>query len=282
MIKKNIIFSGLPNSGKTTFIAALWYSIFNRTDEGGYMCDSLENAENTYLDSITESWMLCNDVIRTAQHKPENVVIKIKNDSLDDRITLNIPDISGETFNSQFSQREWDDNFDSIIKEAQGLLLFVDPRDKQNMPRLIFAENAYYRIFDDGAINEKPLVPWTEKLAPSQVKLVDFLQMLDMHNQGVITKISVIISCWDLVSSQISPENWCQNQLPLLHQYLKANNENLKVKYFGVSSQGGTYDDEDLKNALLTKEPLDRIMVTDGIQSSNDILKPILWITNEN
>lgn len=281
MIEKNIIFSGLPNSGKTTFIAALWYSIFNRTDEGGYVCDSLENTENSYLHAITESWMLCNDVIRTAQHRPENVIIKIKNDSKNDRIILNIPDISGETFNSQFAQREWDENFDSIIKEAQGLLLFVDPRDKQNMPRLIFAESEYYRIFDDGGINEKPKAPWTEKLAPSQVKLVDFLQMLEMHNQGVINKISVIISCWDLVPSGNNPEAWCQKQLPLLFQYLKSN-EHLKVKYFGVSSQGGAYDDENLKTALLTKEPVDRIVVTDGIESSNDILKPILWITNEN
>lgn len=281
MSDKNILFSGLPASGKTTFIAALWYFIFNSVGDEDYTFDNLENAELEYLNSLSSDWAGCKDVVRTPQNKLENISIKIKGKNPGNSIHLQIPDISGEVFNSQFEHREWDEEFNGILEKSNGLILFIDPRDSHNVPRLMYKENQYYRIFENEPINDLPSQPWTEKLAPSQVKIVDFLQMIEMNSPRKVNKISVVVSCWDLVTNEPNPENWCLKNVPLLHQYLNSNNELYKVKYFGISSQGGSYDEETSKNELLEKDSMDRIIVTDGENTTNNILAPILWITDE-
>ena len=186
----------------------------------------------------------------------------------------------GERFNGQFEFRQWEDDFESVIDDSSGLLLFVDPRDVMNKPRLLFHENQYYRMFgDEKPKSDKPLTEWTEKLAPSQVKLVDFLQMLDYHKQKSIRRIAILVSCWDVVKNETNPENWAKIHVPLLYQYLKANDKLFEVKFFGISSQGGSYELD--KSKLQQMEPLDRIKVTDGLSNSNNILSPILWLTDE-
>ncbi|MFQ6601887.1 TRAFAC clade GTPase domain-containing protein [Flavobacterium sp. C3NV] len=282
MENKGILFSGLPESGKTTYLAALWYYVFNNVEEGEFEYGSLENGELEYLNLISRNWAGCNEVIRTNQNKIENVKIKLIHKITGKSIVLNIPDISGETFKTQFADREWDEEFESILDTVDGIILFIDPRDVKNKPRLIYHEFQNYRYFGQAMIKTVEERPWTEDLVPSQVKLVDFLQMIDFKKPQVLRKISVVVSCWDLIKVDLKPEIWCKNELPLLHQYLTANDEIFNVRYFGVSSQGGDYEIHDIRNALISSEPLQRIKVNDGIKNSNNILSPILWITDEN
>jgi hypothetical protein len=282
MSEKTILFSGLPDSGKTTYIAALWYYIFYSTGKETYSADTLENAELEYLNSISLSWAGCKIVKRTNPTKLEDVSIRMKNNITGEQMVLNVPDINGERFNTQFEFRKWEEEFEKLIETSNGLLLFIDPRDVKNKPRLIYQENQLYRIFGD----EKPTksttpVTWTEKLVPNQVKLVDFLQMLDYHKPNSINKIAVLVSCWDVITGETNPQNWCHTNVPLLTQYLTTNNHLFETKYFGLSSQGGNYEIPAIKTKLLEMDPLDRITVTDGINTSNNILSPILWLNNE-
>lgn len=282
MSEKSIIFSGLPESGKTTFLAALWFFIFSSTDDDDYTCDTLEDGELEYLNGISKNWASCEEVIRTNQNKIEEVVINLKHKLSEKSMSLLIPDMRGETFNSQFEHREWDEEFDTILDGAYGMLLFVDPRDKKNKPRLIFKENQQYKVFEEAMINDNPPQSWTEDLAPSQVKLVDFLQMIDFHKPNVLRKISVVVSCWDELETEKDPEIWCKKEVPLLYQYLDSNDHLFDVKYFGVSAQGGSYEKTEAKDLLLQLEdPLQRIKVTDGKLETNNILSPILWITDD-
>jgi hypothetical protein len=282
MSEKTILFSGLPNSGKTTYIAALWYYVFYSTGKEIYSADTLENAELEYLNSISLSWAGCKIVKRTNPTRLEDVSIRMKNNLTSKQFVLNVPDINGERFNTQFEFRQWGEEFEKLIESSNGLLLFIDPRDPQNKPRLIYQENQIYRIFGD----EKPKkslepVIWTEKLVPSQVKLVDFLQMLDYHQPNVIKKIAVLVSCWDVIIGETNPRNWCETNVPLLTQYLAANNHLFETKFFGLSSQGGNYEIPEIRTKLLEMEPLERITVTDGTSTPYNILSPILWLTNE-
>jgi GTPase SAR1 family protein len=280
MSDKTILFSGLPNSGKTTFIAALWYYLFYSTGKAEYSFDTLENSEQEYLNAISLKWASCEDVIRTNPTKLEDISIRIRNNSSGEKMMLNVPDINGERFNTQFEFRQWEEDFESLIKNSHGLILFVDPRDAKNKPRLIYQENQYYRMFgDEKPKNVAPAVEWTEKLAPSQVKLVDFLQMLDYHKPGTIERIAILISCWDVVKNETDPKNWAKTHVPLLYQYLTANKGLFESKFYGISSQGGNYENDRAK--LQQMEPLERILVTDGEITSKNILSPILWLTDE-
>lgn len=280
MNNKTILFSGLPNSGKTTFIAALWYYLFYSSGQAEYSFDTLENSEQEYLNAISLKWASCEDVIRTNPTKLEDISISIKKNGTDDKLMLNVPDINGERFNGQFEFRQWEQDFENVIEASDGLLLFVDPRDLKNKPRLIFHESHYYRMFgDEKPKSDKSVAEWTEKLAPSQVKLVDFLQMLDYHKPRTIKRIAVLISCWDVVKNEKDPSNWAKLHVPLLYQYLTTNDNLFEVKFFGISSQGGNYEND--REMLQQMEPLERIQVTDGVNKSKNILSPILWLTDE-
>lgn len=273
----NILFSGLPESGKTTFIAAMWFYIFYGSEDSNFTYGDLEDAEMEYLNSLSQEWASCKQVMRTSQNIIEQVSIPLLNKTDGQIIKLSIPDISGETFRSQFLTREWDDDFDKLLEDISGIIMFIDPRDEKNMPRLIFQENQHHRIFGDVLKNDNRETPWTEDLVPSQVKLVDFLQMVDYHKSGN-QKISIIVSCWDLVKGGLTPEEWCAINTPLLYQYIVSNDSIYKTKFFGVSSQGGNYDTR--RAELLKIQPLQRIIVTDGQTNSNNILDPIIWITD--
>jgi len=281
MANKGLLFIGLPESGKTTYLGALWYYIFSNPADSKYRCDSLANTELEYLNSISRSWASCEDVIRTSQVKVEKVTINMRETETDQTISLIIPDISGETFKKQFEDREWEEDFDTILENSNGILLFIDPRDKKNRPKFIYHENQHFKIFDEDYVNDNPQQTWNEDLAPSQVKLVDFLQMVDWSKPNAIKKISIIISCWDLINSDEKPEDWLAKEMPLLSQYLKSNSNIFLTKYFGISSQGGSYDTDDARELLLQKDPLQRIIINDGEKITNNILSPLLWITNE-
>ncbi|MBX9680717.1 MAG: hypothetical protein K2X38_18330 [Gemmataceae bacterium] len=60
-------------------------------------------------------------------------------------------------------------------------------------------------------------------------------QVLDQFRLGVI------ISAWDVVMKQedTTPGKWLQAYLPMLHQYLVANSEEVCSRVYGVSAQKG-------------------------------------------
>ncbi len=282
MSNKTILFSGLPGSGKTTYIAALWYFLFESSEKTKYQIGSLENLELEHLNTLSLRWASCEPVLRTNQHKIIDVSIEFTEKEYKKTTVLKVPDISGESFKAQFLEREWGEDFNNIVKETDGLILFIDPRDNKNLPRYINQERKVYEEFESTVINDHVKQPWNEDLSPNQVKLVDFLQMLDFNRPGKIWKISVLVSCWDIFKDKVqNPREWCKVNVPLLYQYLDSNDSAFIIRYFGVSAQGGSYDDVEIKDSLFNIEPLERIKIVTDSGISNDILIPILWMNNE-
>lgn len=285
MINKNVLFAGLPQTGKTSYMAALWYYIFNSYANQEYTVSTLANEEREYLNTRSNEWASCEPVLRTSQGVIEHVSISMKKEATGEIFKLSIPDISGEAFRRQFSTREWGLEFEDIINDTSGILLFIDPMDERNMPKLIYQNNIHYKFFGENPPTPEDKESWSPDNVPNQVKLADFLQAIDYHRPGMISAVSVIISFWDLVEKTMAPKDpkeWCKVNLPLLYQYLEANDTLFKTKYFGVSAQGGNYEDEAEKNSLFTIPELDRIIIVEGREKSNNILSPILWITDEN
>jgi hypothetical protein len=57
-------------------------------------------------------------------------------------------------------------------------------------------------------------------------------------------RLAIVVSAWDLVSKNVAPTTWLESRLPLLSQFLRANNDWMTSEVFGVSSQGGDLDDD--------------------------------------
>lgn len=285
MKSKGILFAGLPQTGKTTFMAALWYYIFNSYANEEYVVTTAADEEKEYLNQRSIEWASFTPVFRTSQSIIERVVISMRRTSTGEVFTLDIPDVSGEAFRRQFQSRDWDTDFKSVIDDTEGILLFIDPMDAKNSPTLLYHEHEHYRFFGDVPPAKGQKGIWSHEHVPNQVKLVDFLQMVNYHKPRTISSISIIVSCWDLVEKTADPQTpleWCKIKMPLLYQFLTANEDTFKTKYFGVSAQGGNYDDAETLKTMQEKPPMERIMIVDGHEKTNKILSPILWIIDEN
>lgn len=302
MEMNRILFAGMHESGKTTFIAALWDYINSDKADKKLALKSLANSENQYLEKIRAEWLQCMKVTRTNLNDSETVQMNVLNATSGENLILEIPDISGELFNSHFQHREWDSDYENIVNQMGGILLFINPKDKRNRAQYIadaiaieseieneLNENAK---IDTQEAQEAPKAPtvvnsidfpkWSEEHTSNQVKLVETLQFIasriENHTQ---IRISVIISKWDLIEANGSetPLAWLRTKMPLLHQYLICNEDIFLIQVFGVSAQGGDYKKKDERNRLLNLEPHDRVLIKIENSFINDIAAPIIWLT---
>lgn len=296
-----ILFAGMHDSGKTTYIAALWDYVNSDKADKKLLLNTLANSENQYLEKIRSEWLQCEKVSRTNLNEGETVRMNINRADNEQNIILEIPDISGELFKLHFQSREWDEDYNGIVKEMRGLLLFINPQDKKNRTVYLADLNEVEKLLEAEVISDElteeekkeqekkkeikieailEFAPWSDEYTSNQVKLVETLQFVkDQKSSQSSIQVSVIVSRWDIIEQATAgePETWLEAKMPLLHQYLTCNEDFFKSKYFGVSAQGGNYKKE--KIDLLKKDPHDRPKVKVGNEFINDITEPIIWLT---
>ena len=75
------------------------------------------------------------------------------------------------------------------------------------------------------------------------------------------------------------PHAFISRELPLLQQFLEANDDLLEHAVFGVSAQGGDIIVASAKQSLLElDDALKRIRVRQDQDTGQDITKPIAWL----
>jgi hypothetical protein len=211
----------------------------------------------------------------------EVVSLYLNGDGLAD-FELAIPDLSGEAFELQITERRLSRHHDELVQKSTGVMLFIHPDDVKKGTRISIGDEvavsigaAAHRPTDEGASG---LVPWSVEGLPTQVKLVELLQFI-LERVSRRLRVAVIISAWDLIESQpFGPIEIVSRHLPLLHQFLTANIDLLEPHVFGISAQGGDITQDNDKNALLEINALERIRVREGISESHDITRPLAWL----
>ena len=287
---------GLPSTGKTTFVAALWHVI-----EAGEVETSLELSgpdENLeYVNRIRERWLKAEEVERTKGNTPNRVHFEALDKDSGATTTIDLPDIAGETYNSHLTDRQWGSAFAETTEDANGVLLFIHPEEVRE-PTMI--PETYDEEFEESSTSVSPPastgkevqageqksdeVRWDMEKAPTHVQMVELVQFLDNQLDCVRPfPVCVIISAWDLVESATLPEqnapkpsDWLEESLPLLHQYLRANPERFSTRVYGVSALGGSLEsDRDSLRAKLNQS--ERVRVRRGHEETHDITAPLKW-----
>lgn len=275
---------GLPRTGKTTFLAALWHVV-----QSGEVPESLQlvelHGERTHLNNICENWLGCQALERTFIGTEEKVAMKLAQPPAGLRTELVLPDLSGESFRNQWERREWTKEYNDLAIEAVGILLFIHPREVTEpirigpaTERMAAAIDAIGGASNDQRESEEEPTPWTPGMAPTQVKLVELLQFLMSGPFASRTlRLAVVISAWDLVMQYgESPSAWLTRRLTLLDQYLKSNSHYCQFKVYGVSAQGGEL--ENSKKILSKKKPSERIIIVGDKSEGHNITAPIQWV----
>ena len=253
----NLVFVGLPGSGKTTFLAALWHVLDDRSSETSLTLKAL-SVDRTYLKQIAADWQACAQVQRT-KLEPEQLVVLSLASAAGTTFDLTVPDLSGEAFEQQLVDRKIAVTHHENIQRATGLVLFVHPRVKEGT-RLTYSRQLK-AVLDgapaataaaDGNTAPSAIEPWSIEKLPTQVALVELLQFA-LESVAKTVRIAVVISAWDLVEKTFAgaPREYLAREMPLLQQFLESNDDLLEHTVFGVSAQGGDITVDEQKKALL-------------------------------
>ncbi len=276
------ILIGLPESGKSTFIAALWHVVESEELKGSYIISSLpQDAE--YLNTLRSDWLNCKDIERTKTERRYEITLDIKEEETGTGAVLLFPDVSGEMYVTQFESRRISNEYRDLLEEINGIILFINP-DKVIKPKLI-ADVLPVLSVDENSEDEKTSdIPWDPSNVPTQVILTDLLQIAGIKGKYG-HKLAVIVSAWDVVIDlddeeykNLSPVDWIAKELPLLNQFIKSNYSKDDCAFFGVSAQGAPYNEIWKEKLLNMQTPSARIRVQVENDLTNDITLPLKWM----
>src|SRR5258708_4001415 len=96
-------------------------------------------------------------------------------------ITLTFPDLSGESFMSQWVERHFTVNYDNFLKESVGGVLFISPLDYRKPVRIASATPLLKEMGAAGHSNgetDDSSLAWDPPPPPTQSPLVEQLQIL--------------------------------------------------------------------------------------------------------
>jgi len=295
---ETLLVIGLPETGKTTFLAALWHVAGSEEVPASLRLRRLSD-DSRYLNSIKNDWHLCQPSTRSIMVSERSGKLWLHDPGREDIGEVVFPDLAGEEFRDQWKIRQWSTDYHNLAQTARQLLLFVHPEkvvepltvaEVQQLAATAFngvlghgdrLELSAQEILDDGesalasSANE-----WDPEHAPTQVQLVGLLQFLEpflVSKQPI--RIAVIISAWDQVpkvDGLPTPQAWIEARLPYLDQYLRSNCELFTVRVYGVSAQGGSFKGD--TSQLAAVQPASRRIIIEGPNCSpNDITEPIRW-----
>jgi hypothetical protein len=280
---------GLPEAGKTTFLAALWHVTEREEVQGSLRLERIsENAK--HLNSIKNDWLGFKRVGRTVPGQEQSATLWLRAESgVIGEVVF--PDLSGESFQGAWEERHWTKEYHQLITGAGGVLMFLHPNtlkepftiaEMQKMAESAFPEETSNEVTEDVEEEEKQAPEeWDPEKAPTQVQLVELLQFADRClTADRPVRLAVVISAWDLVRNEYpgeaGPKKWLEDRTSYLDQYLKSNFEQFKVRVYGVSAQGGDLK-TDREHLLSFEHASDRILIEGPDCNAHDISEPVRW-----
>lgn len=273
---------GLPSAGKTTFLAALWHVAESEEVEGTLRLTQL-TGDTEHLNRIRADWLACRDVGRTTSQSEKLVTMVLRDDACSATAAVTFPDMSGESFETQWKDRRCTPEYLELARGASGVILFVHPKHVREGTRIDEADRLIAQLGHGPKLpvelEPNPEEPWSPDRAPTQVKLVDLIQMLVRPpSVSKPRRLALIVSAWDLLGPNPgSPEEWAASRLPLLVQFLDANPKLFDWRAYGISALGGelSRDAETLRGRVRQAE---RIIVVGSEARLHDITAPVRWL----
>ena len=127
---------GLPESGKSTFIGALWHVVDSEEIPDTLKLHNL-GTDREYIESLREAWLTQNKPERNKLDERHLVWMQLKQAGSDNIAEIVFPDLAGELFEQQWRERIWTNDYFDLITESSGLLVFVHA-DHQHLAKTSF------------------------------------------------------------------------------------------------------------------------------------------------
>lgn len=282
---KSCFIVGLPSAGKTSFLAALAYSLEQWETPTCLRWEQFSGNQR-YLAKLAETWCAGSQVPRTMLDTQQESLRLDLIDTNGGAYDVAFPDLSGETFQAQYMDREIRQSLAETVQNSGSFLLFLNP-GKIVEPALIadLPSDTRHSKDAENVLESKPRKRDPLYDDATAVQLVVLLQDFLALRKGRWFPLGVVVSAWDIVKDDYRlPQDFVKQHLPLLWQYLVSNNDVLFARYYGVSAQGGSLQSPEEAERLVEEfedQPLNRILVVNesGV-ISHDITMPLWEIMN--
>ena len=285
MMHPSVSIVGLPGSGKTTFLAALWHLLTEADIDTRLRLKDLHAGSSAYLTSIANRWRQAQIQERTQQTGNQNIQINLTSAEKDADIQVNFPDVAGETYRDMWENRTCSPEIVKMLR-SDSVLLFINA-DTIQRPRWVVDE---VNLMSNMGLKPEDGqdVPWEPQMSPTQVQIVDLLQLLteDPFDVGP-RKLTVLLSAWDCVEAEaLTPAEYLDQHLPLLRQFISSKQAQWATVVCGVSAQGGVYDDPDKPETVSADaerlremdEPSQRIKLIFESDETEDLTLPFVGL----
>lgn len=274
---KSCFILGLPAAGKTSYLSALAYSLQQGVIETKLHWNRYSGNQQ-YLANLSTTWAAAESVSRTSISNQQNCLSLCLKDNDNNVYNVTFPDLSGETFQKQYTDHEIEDFLAESIIESEGILLFINPQ-RIVSPALISDLPLKTRLLPIENQNKFERNPSQDD--PTEVQLVSLLQDIMFIRCEKKCSLIIIVSAWDTVKEyQTIPEKFISKHMPFLWQFVKANDKMFSTSFYGVSAQGGSYDTPEQSEQLVSQymeKPAERILVVNSHgEELHDITLP-LW-----
>lgn len=276
---------GLPRTGKSTYLGALWQLIQDPHDDSIAEVDV--TGDRSYLQLLGERVAQLQEIDRTDVASDEGLRLVVRFRDKGD-VELDVPDLSGETLRLLVEERVWHDLVRDAVESADAILLFVHP-DRLRLPiRTNFTDAALADLVKtsrDGAetvdasnagLPEGPL-HFAPRYACTAAKLVDAIEnIVAGADSRRPIRIGIVLSAWDEIDSAPTPREWLGQELPAVARMCSANAELVELGVFGVSALGGRIPKE--KERLLKLGGVfERAYARDADGRAVPLCRPLEW-----
>ncbi|UPK12182.1 hypothetical protein IVA93_02865 [Bradyrhizobium sp. 155] len=289
IVEPNVSIVGLPGSGKTTFLAALWHLIQSDEIATRLRFASMSNEDYAYLNQIVKLWRRATEQGRTQIAGMKSISMNLV-DAADRAIRVTFPDVPGEDYRTMWEDRKIDEGLAENLSAGNIMLLINGDRIKS--PAWITERMHLAGKVENGPVEEP--ARWEPRLAPTQVQLVDLLQHLMRRPLARgRRRLAVMMGAWDQAEGEgLSPSDFQAARLPMLDQYLKSGRDGWTFRTYGLSAQGGEFDENDENNAAAkAREDANRLreldhlskrirLLSDGTES-HDLTEPLEWLMDD-
>lgn len=233
-MEKKCFIAGLPDAGKTTYIAALW-DIIKRSRSKLELQFTTSPDNTTYLNEIWEYWVKMTKIERSKTPIPDDITINVKRTSDGEELALDIPDFMGEQF-QKIIDHTLPENIKKWIDQSDRMLYLINVLDdglKDDMEE----ESAKTDDIDRQKERKDALLLAPEKMMQASQNM---MVLKYIANHAKINKVAIGLSAWDeKMKSGKTPEEYLQQRSPVLYNFIKYHFKD--CVFFGVSAQGFDY-----------------------------------------
>jgi Double-GTPase 1 len=283
----SVVMVGLPDSGKTNYLAALWDALQSGK---GRLSAPVPPDEISYV----EEALACQSRGEFAPRSDKNIEESRRNFSVAVRLKsqpdaptndIVVPDITGELWKGAVETTEIASEWMTELEGAAGAVLFVRILSESNSAPLDW-------VTTDRLLTLTELSDADEKMSkgmPTQIALCELLRFLEhtlpSRGEDVKPRVALAVTAWDLMDAETSAKGakaFLRKEYPLFAGRLD-DIESLDVAIFGVSAVGGDFDDPDFKERYLKGEVTGYVVTGGGkaLAVETDVTTPIAWVLGD-